>query len=71
MFHKLPLGVWLHLSSGFVLRRFQSELLADDGFFRRARETLHGVAKKTRSQDARLSAAPHEKASGTRVGALR
>jgi hypothetical protein len=42
MLHKLPLAVWLHLSSGYLLERFEADLLGDDAFFERARERLNG-----------------------------
>lgn len=40
MLRKLPMGVWLHLSSGYLLRKFEGELLGDDAFFRKARARL-------------------------------
>jgi hypothetical protein len=40
MLRDLPMGVWLHLSSGNLLRRFEAELLADDAFFERAKARL-------------------------------
>lgn len=41
MLHKLPIGVWLHLSSGYLLRRFEDELLANNAFFDKARSQLN------------------------------
>src|SRR6185312_2583932 len=55
MLHKLPLGVWLHLSSGYLLRRFEDELLANDQFFDKARSRLTARATAGIDHDARTA----------------
>lgn len=40
MLQKLPMAVWLHLSSGNLLRRFEAELLGNDGFAWKAKAKL-------------------------------
>jgi hypothetical protein len=40
MLRNLPMAVWLHLSSGNLLRRFEAELLGDEIFFEKAKARL-------------------------------
>jgi hypothetical protein len=52
MLRNLPMGVWLHLSSGYLLRRFEAELLADDAFFERAKARLNAPAQPSETIEA-------------------
>jgi len=40
MLQKLPMAVWLQLSSGSLLRRFEAELLSDEGFRSKVKSRL-------------------------------
>jgi len=43
-FRDLPLAVWLRLSSGFLLQRFEQQLLSDEELYGRARAQLSRAA---------------------------
>ena len=53
MFRKLPMGVWLHLSSGNLLRRFEGQLLGDEAFFAKARAQLNPRRSMNEGAEAR------------------
>jgi hypothetical protein len=40
LLRKLPIAVWLHLSSGSLLQRFEAQLLSDEAFFEKAKAVL-------------------------------
>jgi hypothetical protein len=54
MLHNLPIGVWLHLSSGDLLHRFEAQLLSDPSFIKRAKSRLNSRA--TEHDDAEAAA---------------
>ena len=46
MLRDLPMGVWLHLSSGNLLRSFEAQLLSDDAFVTRVKARLAAPSGK-------------------------
>jgi hypothetical protein len=49
----LPLAVWLRLSSGFLLQRFEQRLLSDEEFYAQARARLSREPLSTHDRDPR------------------
>lgn len=46
MLRSLPMGVWLHLSSGNLLRSFEAQLLSDEAFAQRVKTRLAAPSGK-------------------------